>query len=400
MAVAADEGLPGTSTRLGAVITVAEALRGTVWRPGDPEHILLLLDQFPAVLGGGERVVLRTVRMLRAAGYRVTIVTFQVECDPDLLAAAECPVYLLPLHSVFSAGALRGAWELGRFLRRARVSVVMTFFESSNLFGGLAVKLLSRAKLIWNRRDMGILREPKHWAAYRRLPWLPDFVIAVSEEVRRHAVEVDRVPPERVGVVYNGVALPAAEEPRTWPERPVVVTVGNLRAVKGQDTLLEAAALVLRSRPEVEFWLAGQPLEAEYVAGLERRVAELGIADRVRFLGGVARPMDVLRQATVFVLPSRSEGFSNAIVEAMAAELPVVATTVGGNAEAVQEGVTGLLVPPEQPEALAEALLEVLQNPERGRAMGEAGRLRAAEKFSEAAMLRELQAAFAKAKGR
>ena len=403
MAVGAGETGAGRAVkedRTGAVVALQDALRGAVWQPGDGEHVMLLLDQFPAVLGGGERVVLRTARLLRAAGYRVSIVTFQVECDPELLRAAECPVYHLPLQSVFSTGALRGAWQLGRFLRRTRVRVVMTFFESSNLFGGLAVKLLSRSKLIWNRRDMGILREPKHRMAYRYLPSLPDFVVAVSEQVRQHAVEVDRIPAARVGVVYNGVAGAAACEGHTSPQTPKIVTVGNLRPVKGQDTLVEAAALVLRTHPEAEFLIAGEPLEAEYFAALQRRTVELGIADHVIFLGGVANPSALLQQATLFVLPSRSEGFSNAIVEAMAAGLPVVATTVGGNGEAVQDGVTGLLVPPEQPEAMADALLQVLSNPERGRAMGAAGQTRAAQLFSEAAMVRALTTAFEKAKSR
>ena len=228
------------------------------------EHITLLIDQFPSVLGGGERVVLRLARLLQGAGCRVSIVTFQVLCDPGILLAARCPVYLLPLNNVFSMHALHSAWLLGKFLRRQKVSIVMTFFESSNLFGGIATKALSRARLIWNRRDMGILRENKHKVAYRWLPWLPDYVIAVSEQVRQHAIEVDRIPEARVGVVYNAIEAPAdgSTNPvrRTWPDPPVVITVGNLRRVKGHDVLIEAAHIVLRSRPDVRFVVVGEAL--------------------------------------------------------------------------------------------------------------------------------------------
>ena len=151
-------------------------------------HVVLLLDQFPRVLGGGERVVLRTAALLQDAGYRVSIVTFAIKCDAESLQAATCPVYVLPLTGVFHPAAFRAAWQLGRFLRRERVRIVQTYFESSNLFGGLVTKLLSRAKLIWNFRDMGILREPKHRAAYRLLRRMPDHVIAVSGGVRAHAI--------------------------------------------------------------------------------------------------------------------------------------------------------------------------------------------------------------------
>ncbi len=384
-------------------VVLADALRQRLWRKGDGKHVVLLVDQFPVVLGGGERVVLRTARLLRGAGYRVSIVTFQVLCDPEMLREAHCPVYLLPIESVFSRRALKAAWQLGRFLRRAQVRVVMTFFESSNLFGGVSVKLLSRARLIWNRRDMGILREPKHWVAYRWLSFLPDFVIAVSEQVRKHAVEVDRIPLARVGVVYNGVrGIESAAEDgsRVWPATPVIVTVGNIRHVKGQDTLVEAAAIILQSYPQAQFLLAGEPLEDEFFARVRQRINVLEIEDRFRLLGGVAEPRTLLQRASVFVLPSRSEGFSNAIVEAMCAGLPVVATAVGGNAEAVQDGVTGILVPPDQPEKLAAALLELLNDPDRSRQMGAAGRVRAATLFSEAAMLRGIEEAFARAKRR
>ena len=96
------------------------ALHG--WQAGDKrmEHVVLLVDQFPVVLGGGERVVLRTARLLREAGYRISIVTFQVLCEPDRLREAGCPVYLIPIDNVFSGKALRAAWQLGRFLRHTR----------------------------------------------------------------------------------------------------------------------------------------------------------------------------------------------------------------------------------------------------------------------------------------
>lgn len=372
--------------------------------PTAAQHITLLLDQFPRVLGGGERVVLRLARLLQRSGYRVSIVTFQVLCDPHLLQSAGCPVYLLPISNVFSVDALGAAWRLGTFLRRQKVSIVMTFFESSNLFGGIVTKALSRARLIWNRRDMGILREEKHKTAYRWLPWLPDYVIAVSEQVRQHAVEVDRIPGDRVGVVYNAIEGAAGgsgvRAAHTWPEPPVVIAVGNLRRVKGQDTLVEAAAVVLRTHPDVRFLVVGEALEAEFVDALQKRMEQLGIGDHVEFTGGVADARSLLQQASIFVLPSRSEGFSNAIIEAMDAGLPVVATRVGGNAEAVVDGRTGLLVDAEDQASLADAILQLLNKPDLVQEMGAAGKARAEQLFTEQALLDRLQQIFAQVSSR
>ena len=111
-------------------------------------------------------------------------------------------------------------------------------------------------------------------------------------------------------------------------------------------------------------------------------IESLGLADRFQFEGGVTDLPSFLAEAEIFVLPSRSEGFSNALIEAMAASLPVVATRVGGNPEAVEDGVTRLVVPPEDPNALADALQELLSDSERSWAMGEAGRRLAIREFS------------------
>jgi len=352
-------------------------------------HIVLLLDQFPAIPGGGERVVLRMASLLESSGFRVSIVTFQILCDLQLLQQATCPIYLLPVSNVFGADGLRGAWSLGRFLRQERAEIVMTFFESSDLFGGLVVKTLTRAKLVWNRRDMGILRLPKHRLAYRLLHRVPDHVIAVSEQVRRHTVKVDGIPSSRVTVIYNGQDV-FPDSAVQQDSQPIVVTVGNLRHVKGQDILIDAAALVLKEKPDTRFLIAGEVLDAEYMAGLEQRISRLAIEKSITFLGNVSNPHHLLQRAAAFVLPSRSEGFSNAIVEAMLVGLPVVATSVGGNAEAVVDGATGWIVAPDDPHQLAAALLVVLREPDRARRMGDEGKKRAHALFTSAVMSRAL----------
>ena len=357
-----------------------------------------MLDQFPKSLGGGERIALRLASLLPSYGYRVSILTFLVHPQSALFDhPAPCPIYQLPLERTYDLTALRAAFALRRFLREQKVQIVQTFFESSDLWAGLVVKTMSRAKLIWSRRDMGILRQGKHRAAYRLMAKAPDRVFAVSEQVRRHAIEVDGIEPARVQTIYNGLDLPiGTTAPRTHAAGAFhITTVGNIRRVKGHDLFIQAAAKVLEQFPEARFSIGGEVLEPEYFAELERLVENLSLTGRFRFVGGIRNLPEHLETADVFVLPSRSEGFSNAILEAMAGALPVVATDVGGNAEAVAHGRSGFIIPPEDAGALAAAILDLLADPARARQMGEAGKLLAAEQFTTEAMMRRITMVYA-----
>jgi glycosyltransferase involved in cell wall biosynthesis len=227
---------------------------------------------------------------------------------------------------------------------------------------------------------------------------MPDRVFAVSEEVRQHCVSVDRIEPSRVETIYNGLDV-ADWNVVSQPAKPtgeiVITTVGNIRRVKGHDIFIKAAAAVATQFPQTSFSIAGEVLEPEYFAELQTLVRDLNLSDRFHFVGGISNLREHLSMADIFVLPSRSEGFSNAIVEAMAASLPVVATNVGGNAEAVKDGVSGLIVPSEDPAALASAIALLLSDPARAREMGAAGKKLAAEKFTTDAMMRQITLAYA-----
>jgi glycosyltransferase involved in cell wall biosynthesis len=361
-------------------------------------HVLLVLDQFPKSLGGGERIVLRLAALLPKYGYRASILTFSVHPESAVLQSSPCPIYLLPLQRTYDLSALRAALELGRFLKQQRIQIVQTFFESSDLWAGFVTKTMSDAKLIWSRRDMGILRDSKHHVAYRLMSRIPDKVFAVSEEVRQHCVEVDRIKPSLVETIYNGIDVAdwhRVSAPAKAPGAPVIATVGNIRRVKGHDVLIKAAAAVVAQFPEVSFNIAGDVLESDYFAELQTLIRNLNLSDHFHFVGGVDNLREYLSTADIFVLPSRSEGFSNAIVEAMAASLPVVATNVGGNAEAVTDGVSGLIVPPEDPTALAAAITRLLSEPGKAQEMGAAGKKLASEKFTTDAMMHQITLAYA-----
>jgi glycosyltransferase involved in cell wall biosynthesis len=360
-------------------------------------HVLLVVDQFAKTLGGGERIVLRLAALLPRYGYRASILTLSAHPESPGLQSPPCPIYLLPLQRTYDLAALQDALELRRFLKQQRIQIVQTFFESSDLWAGFVTKTMSDAKLIWSRRDMGILRDSKHHVAYRLMSRIPDRVFAVSEEVRQHCVEVDRIKPSLVETIYNGIDVTewdTASTPAKLAGTFVVATVGNIRRVKGHDVFIKAAASIVEQFPRVSFNIAGDVLEPDYFEELQTLIRSLNLSDHFHFVGGVANLREYLSTADIFVLPSRSEGFSNAIVEAMAASLPVVATNVGGNAEAVTDGVSGVIVPSEDPAALAAAVARMLSDPSKAKEMGAAGKKLASEKFTTDAMMHQITLAY------
>jgi glycosyltransferase involved in cell wall biosynthesis len=238
---------------------------------------------------------------------------------------------------------------------------------------------------------MGILRTFKHFLGYRVMAMLPDAVFAVSNQVRMHCIEVDHVDPNRVFTIYNGLDV------SNWLSIPrstkssgelLVTTVGNIRRVKGHDIYIRAAAQLRDLYPGIQFSIAGDILDPEYFSELKGLVEDLRLTDNFHFIGGVKNLPEYLAHADIFVMPSRSEGFSNAIIEAMAASLPVVATDVGGNAEAVMDTISGFVVPPEDVDALSSAIGKLASDPELARAMGLAGRGLVEQKFTADAMMK------------
>ena len=246
---------------------------------------------------------------------------------------------------------------------------------------------------------MGILRRPKHTLAYRLVNPLFTRVLTVSEEVRRYCVEVDHLRPERVETVYNGVefaSLPLESRGACREHlglsgfQEIVLTIGNIRTVKGIDLFLRAAAQVCKRRPSTLFLIVGDNHEPAHFDELKKLLSELGISRNVLFYGPSEEIGRFLAACDIFCLPSRSEGFSNALIEAMGAGVPCVATRVGGNAEAIEHGRSGVLVPREDAKALGSAIEELLDNPARGRALGREASETVRTRFTHQAMMAHL----------
>jgi glycosyltransferase involved in cell wall biosynthesis len=220
--------------------------------------------------------------------------------------------------------------------------------------------------------------------------------VAVSDHTKHFTIRRSKTKPEKIVTIYNGVdAHEYGHNPRTSPsliksslginlKSKVVGTVGRLRKEKGHGYLLQAFAHIARTMKDVTLLIVG---EGEDSVRLKRLTDELGLKDHVIFSGLRDDVPDLLRVMDVFVLSSLWEGMPNALLEAMAAKKPVIATSVGGVPEVIVDGKTGLLVPPNDTQALSMALMSLLADENRRRGFGEAGYQRVVEHFSLAQTL-------------
>jgi len=345
--------------------------------------VLHLVNRF--WIGGAERQFVERLR-LHPPGFTAVVGCLELSGPMlDQVRALGHEPVLFPLRgSLARANTLGQVARVAALVREQRVRIVHATDFNTNLIAHAAARLAG-ASVIASRVDLGHLREGfGRW--HRRVErWNArhaDAVVANAEAVREVCIREEGCRPERVVVVRNGIDLPRfdrlASQPLQAPlplepdDVPVAV-IGNLWPVKGHRTLVEAAALLSARLPRVKFLCAGEGPERER---LQKRIGELGLGGRVFLLGHRLDVPAILARSHAACLCSSAEGLSNALMEAMAARLPIVATAVGGNPELVRPGENGLLVPSGDPPSLADKLAELIGDRERATGMGRRGRAR------------------------
>ncbi|MBP2673945.1 MAG: hypothetical protein H6Q84_785 [Deltaproteobacteria bacterium] len=302
-----------------------------------------------------------------------------------------------PRNPFVHLGAIR---EIRRIFRERSPDIVHTYLPAANVIGPIAALLSADSRVIVSKRSLANYKEGH--PLLRRVESLgnrlADVILVNSDAVRRDVERTERHWEGKFRKIYNGVAPIAPWAPdgaMAFRQREgipagalVALCVSNFYPYKGHEELVEAAARIVPAFPHVLFLLVGRDSGTMEVT--RARVRERGIEGSVRFVGSRTDVPDLLRAADLFVHPSREEGFSNAILEAMAAGLPVVACDVGGNPEAVVDGETGRLVPPRDPERLAGAMAELIADRAKRKIFGDAGMRRAEERFSLDRMVGEM----------
>ena len=275
---------------------------------------------------------------------------------------------------------LKNLRELAGFVRAHDIQIVHAHAARDYHLAALAVRLASRGRLVLTRHVLFPLRpinKPLLKSAGR--------VIAVSEAVAESLRQNGVIEPSKITVVHNGIDVDRFEQPTTRGDGPVLVgTVGHLAPIKGHDIFVRAAALISAHRKDVQFVVIGEDKSSELDnrKSLERLITELGLNQIVRMPGWRDDMPAQLSSLTLFVSAARSEPFGLAIVEAMAAGLPIVATKSEGALEILEDGSTGKLVPAGNPEALADAIDNLLADPVERARLGNNARLAARQRYS------------------
>jgi sugar transferase (PEP-CTERM/EpsH1 system associated) len=349
--------------------------------------------------------VVKLVNGLDPASVRCSICSTTPAGDLRRSVAPRVPVYELRRRE---GNDVRLLWDLCRLFRRERPDVVHTHAWGT-LLEGLVAARMARVPVIVHG-EHGTLQLKAHQRVLQRWGWgSVDRLLSVSSRLAERIVETTGFSLARITTIRNGVDLTRFSGDNRVQARQslgisagsvTIATLGRLVEVKDHVTLLEALAIVRRQGHECLALIAGDgPLRQ----ALTERAAALDLDGTVRFLGHRADAEAVLAAADVFVLSSRSEGLSNTILEAMASGLPVVATRVGGADEMVEDGATGMLVPPGNPEALAAAIAALIGDADLRRRLGRAARARAERDFSLEGMLRGYETLYVeslRAKGR
>lgn len=319
--------------------------------PG-PLKILFCIDAL--VRGGTELQLTGLIDRLDRTRFQPHLLT--IRPSPPELTPRNCPHLAWNVPRLVSPGGIRAAWRLGRWLRHEDFQIVQTFFQDSTLLGGVAARFAGVPTRLACFRDLGFWRTRSQALLLHRVYPLMTGYLCNSRVVQDNFVEHDGLPPDAFQVIHNGIdvqAMPWVDH--QGPTRHVGI-VGNLtRQVKRTDLFIRAAGLVAGQpgAADVTWHIIGDgQLRGEYEALADK----VGIARNTVFTGRIDDVPGYLEKLQVGVMCSDSEGFSNGILEYQLKGCACVATAVGGNTEAVQHEKTGLLVPPDDPEALAEAL--------------------------------------------
>ncbi len=292
-------------------------------------------------------------------------------------------------------GTARAGARLVGVIRRLKPAIAHLFLPEAYLIGA-PMALLQRVPVcVMSRRGLNLYQRnwPGAASIERRLHPRMSAVLANSRRVADD-LEAEGCRPDQIGLIYNGVALAGLGEPidrvavrrslGIAPDALVAIVVANLIHYKGHADVLDALARIRDRLPEaMQLVCIGRDEGAR--AGLEQKARVLGLIGMVSFLGMRRDVPELLAAADLSILASHEEGFSNAVIEAMAAGLPLVVTDVGGNAEAVADGETGFVVPPRSPVPLSEAILKLVAEPGLRLRFGAAGQRRVRERFSLAA---------------
>ncbi len=357
-------------------------------------RICYLIDRL--IRGGTELRLKRLIEGLDRSRFEPSLCLLDGEDEVSRsLEPTWLPVLRLGIRRLRHPGTALKFLQLVRFLRRQRIQIAELYFPDSTTLGVPAAHFAGVPHVVTTCFNLQHERTSFQW---RRDRWYRSWVSATITNCRAAQELVQAALPskmrDRVTVLENGIDLtPFLDVPPLRQEATQgdwrVGMVANLRPVKDPTLFVRAAQQVHQVFPQAQFFLAGTGPSTQDVTSL---AAELGIGSQLHVVGEVTNVAQFLKTLDVCVLCSRGEGMSNAVIEYMAAARPIVVTAAGGNVELIQDRINGLVVPPQDRQALADGIIDLLKNRLAANRLAESARKTAREKFSVEAMVQRFQA--------
>jgi len=362
--------------------------------------VLYLIDHF-VIMGGAEKNLFEVVTRLNPQRYKPIIMCLKGGKLVNVLRRKGIEIINLKIKKIYTPCALIKALKIIETLKKQDVKIVVTYHESSD-FLGILTRLSGVPVLVSSRRNMGYKLKKRHIFIYRIINNLFDKIITVSDAVKNEIFNKENVLWNKLTTIYNGVEIEkfsriidrdaVKKSLALENDRPIVGVVASFRPIKGHKYFLEAASIIIKKIPKIYFLLVGWYDHSDIYYHYITKIIEKKNIQKNIILTGVRTDIpEMLSIMDICALPSINEGFPNAILEAMAAGKPVVATNSGGTPEAIVNGETGILVPPCNPEALANAILKLLRDKKMASNMGTASQERIKCLFNINKMMRDTE---------
>ena len=302
-----------------------------------------------------------------------------------------------PLQRIYGFQAIKYAMKLIYFIKKEKIKIIQTFHLLPDLYVPIVAKMAGTPIIISSRRDLGFDKNKYHLFMQRGINVFVNKIMVNSKAVKNIVIENENVSSSKIQKIYNGVELKNNKTNNFKNEirkklnikqsEFIIGILGHHRAIKGGKYFIDACPRILEQVPNTKFLIiGGGPLIEE----LEKRAKDLGILNHIIFAGYLINGSDYLSIMDISVNSSLSEGFSNTILESMAFGVPMVATKVGGNPEAIVDGKTGILVPPKDSSAIANAVIRILEDRALAESMGKSAKKRVEEIFSMKRMVSEI----------
>lgn len=372
-----------------------------------PVRVLHLITELST--GGAQSALFRYLEASNRSRFEPTVACLYNgdQVIAEQIRSIGIDVYDLGMNSKISIAAV---WRFVKLLRAQRPRILHTWMYHANVLGRVIGWLTRVPTIITSRRNVEIGGQSREWIK-RWTSTLDHAVIAVCEKARLREIAASNLPDEKVVTVYNGLSLEhfilvrrqttrlqIRDELALSPQAVVIGVVGRLHPQKGHLHLIDAFATVQQTMaktrgPSIYLLIAGDGSERD---AIEKQIQRLALSENIALLGTRSDVPELLAGMDIFVLPSLWEGLPNVLLEAMAAQLPVVATAVGGTPEIVLDGETGILTAPADSAALGDALLTLINNPTLRNKLGQAGRRRVETSFSIQQMTKSIEGLYVK----